>query len=104
MEVITSLERSGELEGIQVEVIDTALTEDRIGESDMVLINYTPIEQLVGAGVQCTECSSCGDLIRNPTCCRAVPSEGDTKETFPTEIIRAAIARTKEQGQKKFSG
>jgi hypothetical protein len=98
LEAIKSLERSGELEVIQVEVIDTALTKDRIGELDTVLINDIPIEQLVGAGVQYTECSSCGDLIGNPTCCRAVTSERDTEEILPTEIIRAAIARTKEQG------
>lgn len=102
LEAITSLERSGELEGIQVEVIDTALTKERIGESNMVLINDLPIEQIVGARVQYTECSSCGDLIGNTTCCRAVTSEGETEETLPTEMIRAAIraaiARIKEQG------
>ena len=86
-----SLERSGELEGIQVEIIDNALTEDRIGESNLVLINNIPIEHLVGAMVQYTECSSCGDLIGNTTCCRAVTSGGTTEETLPTEMIRVAI-------------
>jgi hypothetical protein len=101
LEAITSLERSGELEGIQVEIIDTALTEDRIGESNMVLINDIPLEHLVGAGVQYTECSSCSDLIGNTTCCRAVTSGGATEETLPTDMIRAAIraaiTRTKKQ-------
>jgi hypothetical protein len=104
LEAITSLERSGELEGIQVEVIETALTKDRIGESNMVLVNDIRIEELVGAEVQYTECSSCGDLIGNTTCCRAVTSKGETEETLPTEMIRAAvravIARIKEQGKK----
>ncbi len=91
LEAIASLERSGELEGIQVEIIDNALTEDRIGESNLVLINNIPIEHLVGAMVQYTECSSCGDLIGNTTCCRAVTSGGTTEETLPTEMIRVAI-------------
>ena len=104
LEASTSLECSGELEGIKVEIIDTSLTEDRIGESNMVLINDMPIEHLLGAGVQYTECSSCGDLIGNTTCCRAVISEGKTEETLPTEMIRAAIRvainQTKIQGRK----
>jgi hypothetical protein len=91
LEAITSLERSKELEGVEVEIIDTPLTTDRIGESNMVLINDIPIEQLMGAGVQYTECSSCGDLIGNMTCCRAVTSGGTTSETIPEEMIRDAI-------------
>lgn len=57
LEAIASLDLSGELEGIQVEIIDNALTKDRIGESNLVLINNIPIEHLVGAKVQYTECS-----------------------------------------------
>ncbi|HEY3362161.1 MAG TPA: DUF2703 domain-containing protein [Methanosarcina sp.] len=104
LEAITSLEQSGELEGIQVEIIDNALKEDRIKESNLVLINDIPIERLLGAGVQYTECSSCGDLTGNTTCCRAVTLEGTTEETLPMEMIRAAIRaainQTEMQGRK----
>lgn len=98
LNAITELERSGELAGIEVGIIDTPLSKDRIGESNMVLINDVPIEQLTGAGVQYTECTSCGDLIGNTTCCRAVTSGGATEETLPVEMIRAAILRVMENG------
>jgi|WetSurMetagenome_2_1015567.scaffolds.fasta_scaffold163774_2 hypothetical protein len=96
LEAITALERSGELAGIEVEIIDTPLTKDRIGESNMVLINRVPIEQLVGAGVQYTECPSCGDLVGSPTCCRAVTAGGAPEEILPVDMIRAAVLRAME--------
>jgi hypothetical protein len=91
LEAITTLERSGELAGPEVEIIDTPLAKDRIGESNMVLINDVSLEQLVGAGVDYTVCSSCGDLIGDTTCCRAVTSRGTTEETLPVAMIRDAI-------------
>jgi hypothetical protein len=90
-EAVTPLERSGELEGIGIEIIDTPLAKDRIEESNMVLINDVPIELVLGTEVQYTECSSCGDLVGVPTCCRAGTSGGTMEETLPVEMIRAGI-------------
>lgn len=87
LEAVTSLEKDHRMEGIEVEIIDTALPEDRIGESNLVLINGIPIEEVLGAGVAYTECSSCTELVGKPTCCRAVTGE----ETLPVDMIRDAI-------------
>jgi hypothetical protein len=97
-EAVRSLEKNGRLEGVRVEVIDTVLPPDRISESNMVIINDVPIEQRAGAGVQYTECASCGELLGNTTCCRAVTSGGVTEETLPVEMIRTAILRVMENG------
>jgi hypothetical protein len=51
LDAITELEKDHQVEGVLVEIIDTALSQDRLGESNMVLINDVPIEHLVGAGV-----------------------------------------------------
>jgi hypothetical protein len=91
MEAITSLEKDHRLEGISIEVIDTPLAQDRIGESNLILINSIPLEQLADAGVWYTECASCSDLTGNATCCRAVSRGGATHETLPVEMIRDAI-------------
>lgn len=87
LEAVTSLEKDHRLEGIEVEIVDTALPEERIGESNLVLINDVPLEELLGTGVAYTECSSCTDLLGKNTCCRAVTGE----ETLPVEMIRDAI-------------
>lgn len=91
MDAITTLEKDHRLEGISIEIIDTALGPDRIGESNLVLINGIPLEQLAGAGVRYTECASCSDLTGNATCCRAISRGDAAHETLPVEMIREAI-------------
>jgi hypothetical protein len=93
LDAITELEKDHQVEGVLVEIIDTALSQDRLGESNMVLINGVPIEQLLSAEVQYTECSSCSDLIGSAACCRAVTTGETTAGTLPVEMIRTAILR-----------
>jgi hypothetical protein len=97
MEAITTLEKDHKLEEITIEVIDTVLGPDRIGESNLVLINGTPVEELVGGGVYYTECASCSDLTGKAACCRSVSREGATHETLPVEMIRDAILAVAER-------
>ena len=91
MEAITTLEKDHRLEGITIEVIDTPLARNRIGESNLVLINGIPLEELVKGEVAYTECASCSDLTGNATCCRAISRGDAAHETLPVEMIREAI-------------
>jgi hypothetical protein len=58
VEALRSLDRSGDLKGISVTIVDTPLPEERIGESNLVLMDGVLLEDLIGAGVTQTNCTS----------------------------------------------
>lgn len=72
----------------------TPLGESRLAESNAVLIDGRPLEQLVpGAHVAKTDCPSCGEILGQPSKCRALAADGHTYEAIPAELIRAAVCR-----------
>jgi hypothetical protein len=75
-------------EGWQVVVKETLLTADEIAESNAILLNGVPIEQLL-PNARKTEncCASCGDLLGAPTLCRALIMDGRTYDAIPAALI-----------------
>jgi hypothetical protein len=72
----------------------TRLPATRVAESNSILIDGRPLEQIVpGVTVAEMECNSCGELTGQPTQCRAVTVDGHTHEAVPAELIRSAICR-----------
>lgn len=78
--------------GITVELQETLLPYDRISESNLVLINGLPLEELLAdAAVGESECPSCGCLSGQATQCRTMECDGETFEELTPELLRRGI-------------
>lgn len=71
---------------------ETRLTEQDLGESNLLLFNGVPIEDVLpNAAASESHCASCGDLIGQvDTACRTVDYCGQSFETIPAPLIRQA--------------
>jgi len=90
-QVLGDLREEGRLSGVKVRVRKTPLPPERIAESNEVLINGTPIEEVLSAGVGETSCPSCASLTGEPSCCRTVEPEGEVYEELSAPIIGRAV-------------
>lgn len=84
--------------GVAIELQETLLPYERISESNLVLINGVPLEELLaGAETGESECVSCGCLAGQATSCRTVQHDGTVYEELTPELLRrgieAALAR-----------
>jgi len=92
-EVIEDLRREFAPASVKVNLTETLLDKTRIAESNEILMNGTPIEHLLAAGVVSTDCPSCGTLAGESTCCRAIEIGDIRYEDIPPEIIKNAAYR-----------
>ncbi len=77
--------------GIVVSFVETLLSQERMNESNLILFNGTPIEQLLdNAGTSENLCDSCSCLTGTETVCRTIDVSGVTHEEIPAELIRKA--------------
>ncbi len=77
--------------GWEVVLKETLLTGDKISQSNSILINGIPIEELLPnarKGENC--CVSCGELIGGTIMCRTIERGGRTFERIPASLIRKA--------------
>lgn len=89
--VSEELERT---EGVTIELQETHLLASSIAQSNMVLFNGVPLEELLdGAEVSSNECCSCSCLIGEDTECRTLLYKGKTYEDIPEELIREAALK-----------
>jgi hypothetical protein len=88
---VEDLKQEGKLDGITVRIRETPLSAERIQESNAILINGTPIENILAGTVQGTSCPSCSALTGQSTCCRALTIEGVEYEEVQAAEIRRAI-------------
>ena len=78
--------------GVAIELRETLLPFERISESNLVLINGVPLEELLTGAVSGeSECVSCGCLAGQATSCRTVQHDGTVYEELPLELIRKGI-------------
>ncbi len=89
--VVHQLERELAPTGVRVLFVETPLSGDRIGESNLILINDTPMEELL-EGVNASEnpCPSCGCLTGREEFCRTLEHDGRVYEELPEEMILMA--------------
>jgi hypothetical protein len=88
-------------QGWHVALKETLLTDEQIPESNNILLNGIPLEQLI-PGVRKSEncCVSCGDLLGSPTMCRTIISDGRTFEAIPAAmILEAAYQRIRTENK-----
>lgn len=81
--------------GIDVTFEETPLGKDDVAESNTILFNGTPVEELLPGAARAidSDCPSCSDLIGQDTCCRAVEYQGITFEEIPEWMIHMVAWR-----------
>jgi len=71
---------------------ETLFTDSKIAESNMILLNGIPIEEIlpqVKKSENC--CDSCSQLLGAPTMCRTIEYKGQTHEKIPASLIHEAV-------------
>lgn len=90
-EVVSALGREIEAKGVTVAFIETILPEELMAQSNMILFNGVPLEDLLDdAAADESSCPSCSCLTGSETSCRTVRYQGTTYEEIPEEMIRKA--------------
>ncbi len=87
---IKRLKRALEPKGIEIIFTETKLDASRVSESNTVLFNDVPIEDLIDIRVLETRCESCTELLKKETNCRAVVFDGNEYDDIPAKAIRRA--------------
>ena len=79
-------------EGIKVDFKETKLSEKEIKESNIILINEIPLEQILSnAKIDENYCESCSCITGSDAYCRTIDYQGKTYEEIPEELIRRAV-------------
>ena len=90
--VISGLSAELEEKGFAVTFTETLLPEELMAQSNMLLFNGVPLEQLLeNVAVNENSCSSCSCLTGTETSCRTVEYQGATYEEIPEELVIKAI-------------
>lgn len=93
-QVIAEFKKELKSRNIKLIFKETKLSRAQIDQSNMILINDTPIEQIL-SGVNNSQnyCSSCSCLTGTDAYCRTVEYNGKQYEEIPEIIIRRAVLK-----------
>lgn len=102
-EVLDEIEPLMSEKGIRIEVKETVLANEKIEESNMILFNGIPLENLIeGMEITQTPCASCACITgQDDVKCRAVNYEGKMHEAVPAELIRRAAEKALDVSKKR---
>ena len=88
------------MEGVSVRVVETVLPDDAVAESESLLFNGIPVENLLEGievtAASCASCASCGDDCGDDMECRTLRYNGEAYEAIPPELIGRAAAKALE--------
>lgn len=87
---VKRLKRALQPKGIEVEYTETKLDGTQIPQSNVILFNGVPIEEILDIKVSENFCGSCTDLLGTDTYCRTITFEGNEYEDIPAKAIRQA--------------
>lgn len=76
--------------GIAVILIETKLDDSQISQSNIILFNGVPIEEILDITISDNYCSSCSTLLESKTYCRTVTYDSNQYEDIPVKAIRHA--------------
>ncbi|WP_292409248.1 MULTISPECIES: DUF2703 domain-containing protein [unclassified Methanoculleus] len=95
MDIVERIRPVIEEEGIMVQVVETVLEDDAIADSNSILFNGRPFEDLIeGMKVTSTPCASCACITgQDDVECRAVEYGGERYESIPPELIARAVLK-----------
>ncbi|WP_305066538.1 DUF2703 domain-containing protein, partial [Methanoculleus sp.] len=81
--------------GITVKFVENVLPHDAIADSNTILFNGVPLENLIeGMEVTSTPCASCACITgQDDVECRAVDYGGERYESIPPELIARAVLK-----------
>lgn len=88
---VNRLNRKLATKEIKVEWFETKLGDTEILQSNVLLFNGVPIEEILEIKVSENHCSSCTDLVGHDTYCRTVFYDGEEYEDIPAKAIRQAV-------------
>ena len=88
---VKRLIRTFEPQGIHIEIKDTLLEKNQVDQSNSLLFDGRPIEEILDIEIADNYCASCSDLIGEATSCRTVKYEGQEYEDIPAKAIRHAV-------------
>ena len=87
---IKRLKRRFEPQGIQIEMKETILEDAEYSQSNSLLFNDIPIENILDIEIADNYCDSCSDILGKDTYCRTVKFEGSEYDEIPAKAIRQA--------------
>lgn len=90
---VKRLKRALQPQGIEVELTETKLDDTNIPQSNTILFNGVPIEEILSIKVSQNYCDSCTTLLGTETYCRTVLYEGNEYEDIPAKAIRQAALK-----------
>ena len=103
--VVRKLNTSLRSRRVRFRLKETRLKPSRLAESNSIIIDGRPLETLLPATrVTTTECGSCGELLGQPTDCRALTQNGQTYDTIPAELIHDALRKVAEAESPEQNG
>ena len=90
-QVIDALRAELAPQGVEITFTETPLTGAQITDSNLLLFNGTPLDQVVtGAPAHQNNCGSCSAITQTETSCRTVEHNGQVNEEIPDALIRQA--------------
>lgn len=91
---IKDLRKDVRMKGVCLELKEVVLSQSKIPESNIILIDDVPIEQILPSVFKGeSECCSCSDLCGKPTDCRIINQNRQVFEEVPTALIKKAVLR-----------
>lgn len=91
-QVIADLKRELKPRRVEINFVETKLSEEDIQQSNLILINGIPLEDILsGSSVAENYCSSCSCLTDKETYCRVIKYNDKTYEEIPEALIRKAV-------------
>ena len=78
---------------VDISYKETKLDAEEMPESNMILINNKPIEEIMSATVSENYCHSCSCIAGEGANCRTIKMSGNTFEEIPKDLIIAAIEK-----------
>ncbi len=98
---VKRLSRALQPQGIEVELSETKLDNTQIPQSNTILFNGIPIEDILNIKVSENYCDSCTSLLGKETFCRTVMYENNEYEEIPAKAIRQAAYKVLGIGEAK---
>lgn len=92
---VKRLNRTLQPQDIEVELIETKLDDTQIPQSNMILFNGIPIEDILDIKVSENFCDSCTTLLATGAeiYCRTITYDGNEYEDIPAKAIRQAALK-----------
>lgn len=80
-------------EGVHIQWTETKLQGSELNQSNSILLDGVPLEEILDIRVSENHCPSCSALLKKESYCRTIFYEGEEYEDIPAQAIRAAVVQ-----------